>query len=129
MLVLDSPDPNAWLKLPAITLYKHDQLILESAVEWLNCNIIHAAQVLLKSLFPSIYGLMVPQLGDRKQMFIPIHPDLLLHQINIDKSHLVAIFNIDVGNHSHCCDAVLIYDSGSPAQITRQTRQLSCDLI
>ena len=143
VLVSDSPakaDTNEWLKLPTITLYMHDQLILESAVEWLNSNIIHAAQVLLKSQFPSIYGLTVPQLGDRKQnlMFIPIPPATPFFQIlSIDKSHWVAISNTDVGNHSHCCDAVSIYmtdavsiyDSGSPSRITRQTRQWICSIM
>ena len=123
-------DPDEWLKFPRITLYTRDKRILESAVEWLNDNIIHAAQLLLKKQFGSIGGFMVPQLGDRKQLFNPVFPNTPFIQIlNVGGSHWITVSNIDVGNQSHSNDTVSVYDSGSPARVTRNVRIAVCSIM
>ena len=59
----DSELPQAWIKIGAAQLSQADKDILLHPRAWLNDNIIHAAQVLLKSKVPVIGGLQEPGKG------------------------------------------------------------------
>ena len=128
----DSPvkeDSNEWLALSNVTLYRRDKLILESSVEWLNDNIIHAAQMLLKKQFSHINGFMCPQLSKRKELFKPVpHNTPFIQLLNADKSNWITISNTDPGN-CHSNKAVSVYDSGSPVRVNRETRVMACSIM
>ena len=59
----DSELPQAWIKIGVVQLSQADKDILLHPRVWLNDNIIHAAQVLLKSKVPVIGGLQEPGKG------------------------------------------------------------------
>ena len=105
-------------------------LSIRDKVEWLNDNIIHAAQLILKKQFGDISDFMVPQLGDRKQLFNPVLPNTPFIQIlNVDRSHWITVSNIDIVNKSHSNDAVSVYDSGSPARVTWNVKAAICSIM
>ena len=59
----DTELPQPWMKIGTVQLSQADKDILLHPRAWLNDNIIHAAQVLLKSQAPMVGGLQEPGKG------------------------------------------------------------------
>ena len=55
--------PQPWMKIGTVQLSQADMDILLHPRAWLNGNIIHAAQVLLKNQAPMVGGLQEPSKG------------------------------------------------------------------
>ena len=100
-----------WLE--NLNLFEQDRAILEGT-DWLNDNIVQAAQTLLKRK-GDVHGLQSPLLGINRQ-FKPIRPGLAFVQIlNVDNNHWVAVTN-KVGELVFT-DNIYIYDSLLPTKV------------
>lgn len=94
----DHKSPNEfWIE--SLGLFEHDRHVLLST-QWLNDNIISAAQELLKLSVPDgleIGGLQSPQCG-RHLKFKPVVPrEKYIQVLHVDDNHWITVSNIDVG--------------------------------
>ena len=117
---------NFWI--PELNLFQSDKEILLSD-QWLNDNIICAAQTLLKRQ-SKMHGWMSTQLC--KSVFQPIPPRSPFVQIlHINGSHWITVSNssFSCGPTSSFTDCVKIYDSGSPSSISVEIQNMVCSMM
>lgn len=124
----DDNDPQIWL--PKLTLFKRDKAILEST-GWLNDGIIYAAQSLLAfQTKGKIFGFQSTQLSKKESLFKPIPSGAFIQIIHIADCHWGVASNINVqsagGWHN---DAVGIYDSGRPSNVTNTVKKMICSFF
>ena len=128
IVISDSPckiksDETRWIA--HLSLYQSDRDILQSG-GWLTGNIIHAAQMLLKSQNTKIHGWMDTQCTKRKALFKPVRPGAKFVQIlHVNGNHWITVSNVS----STTAEEVQIYDSGSPSNIPISTQAAICSIM
>ena len=102
-------DDSTWIRQYNLSLY--DQQVIKSG-EWLNDNIIYAAQCLLSEQSESkISGWQSTQCCKREKLFSAIPPYTPFIQIlHVANSHWITTTNISQ-NGEHHADTVCLYDS------------------
>ena len=106
-------------------------MILQSSTAWLNDNIIHAAQTLLKKQSRgTIGGWRSTQCSKRVEKFPVVPPNSPFIQIlHVNNNHWITVSNIiDVTKKTHKIDAVRIYDS-LYLQISLGTKEDICSFL
>ena len=121
--------PNEfWIE--SLGLFEHDRHVLLST-QWLNDNIISAAQELLKLSVPDgleIGGLQSPQCG-RHLKFKPVVPrEKYIQVLHVDDNHWITVSNIDVGQDTAVADIVFVYDSLLSPKMNLKTKKQVCSL-
>lgn len=120
-------DPNLWI--PQLGLFFHDKAVLES-VQWLNDNIIFAAQSLLhKQTKGKVFGWQSTQCQKREGLFHPIPSrSSFVQLLHVAASHWVVASNIDIRG-GYYSDTVCIYDSERSLSISSSTKRIICSFV
>ena len=105
-----------------------DRRILQGT-EWLNDNIIYAAQLLLKKEFTEHGGFQSSQCG-RNLNFKVLGLDVKYVQIlQVNSNHWVMVSNIDTSSNKASRNRVLIFDSLMPKRISTDLKQQVCSFV
>ena len=119
--------------LPSLGLHSSDHAIIQtvkksSTLNWLNDNIISAAQMLLKSQSEGkIEGFQSPQFGNMLA-FTKIKHSAFLQILHVNGNHWNVVSNITTHDGVTMRDGVLIFDSRF-THISLHTKKQICSLI
>ena len=110
-------------------MFEHDRNVLLGD-QWLNDNIIYAAQQLLKLSVPNgheIGGLQSPQYG-RLLTFKPVVPrEKYIQVLHVDGNHWITVSNIDVSQDA-VANVIFVYDSLLLPEMSLKTKKQICSL-
>ena len=115
----DSEDSQEWIKIGTIKLSNADKDILLHPTAWLNDNIIHAAQLLLKKQAPVVGGLQEP--GKGQVCAFDIERGEFIQIIHDGHGHWLMISTIGVKNDGE----VHVYDSMYPSVGSYTKKQIA----
>ena len=102
-----------------------DYNILRST-EWINDNIIYAAQSLLKKQFGICGGLQSTQYGHNLSFKVLPLNSKYVQILHVNNNHWVMVSNIDPSLDNVVKDRVLIYDSLVPKKICQDIKRQIC---
>ena len=104
--------------------------MLSSNTAWVNDNIVHSAQLLLKELSKDeIKGWQSPQLCKTKALFSPLSPySPFVQVLHVSQNHWITVSNMMQGGKiSH--DSVFVYDSLLPNVTKMDTKKQICSFL
>ncbi len=105
-------------------LFEDDKRVLKSSYEWLNDNIINAAQSLLKHQTNNeVKGWQDTQKG-KKCSFVPIHSEPFIQILNVGGDHWITVTNLYCKNRN----AVELYDSAYSG-LSLHTKKQICSIV
>ena len=93
-----------------------DKATLQTS-QWLNDNIINAAQQLLKQTFANMEGQMSPQLGKNMKFKRISTCSRYLQVLHVNGNHWICVSNIGLHSQEPVTDRAFIYDSFVPDNI------------
>lgn len=108
-----------WIDLEELNLYPSDHHIVLSSVQWLNDNIINAAQTLLHPITSSVAGFQNTQLG-KNLKFKPVTQNFI-QILHINSSHWITISTIGCQKGE-----VIVYDSRYSSLTLKTKLQIAC---
>ena len=117
---------DTWI--PNLGLFLADKATLQTS-QWLNDNIIHAAQQLLKRTFAGMEGLKSPQLGNNLTFKHISTRSRYLQVLHINGNHWICVSNIGLYSQEPVTDRTFIYDSFVPDNIECQTKLQICSFV
>ena len=105
-----------------------DKTVLQSS-DWINDNIIYAAQKLLRKEFPDIEGLKSPLLGTSLAFKCIPHNSKYIQILHVNGNHWICVSNIGLLSREPVKDRTFVYDSFVSKSIECHTKLQICSFV